>query len=44
VGIRLDRAVLDWEEVAELIATSFCLIAPRRLSDQVTRPPSLRKA
>jgi predicted DNA-binding protein (MmcQ/YjbR family) len=38
VGIRLDRRT-DWEEVAELIATSYCLIAPKRLSGQVTAPP-----
>jgi predicted DNA-binding protein (MmcQ/YjbR family) len=41
VGIRLDDARTDWEEVAELIATSYCLIAPKRLAENVTRPPSL---
>jgi predicted DNA-binding protein (MmcQ/YjbR family) len=41
VGIRLGDAATDWEEVAELIATSYCLIAPKRLAAQVTRPPSL---
>jgi predicted DNA-binding protein (MmcQ/YjbR family) len=41
VGIQLDDAGVDWEEVAELIATSYCLIAPKRLTNQVTSPPSL---
>ncbi len=41
VGIRLDDPDADWEEVAELIATSYCLIAPKRLAAQVTTPPSL---
>jgi predicted DNA-binding protein (MmcQ/YjbR family) len=39
VGVRLDRRT-DWDEVAELIATSYCLIAPKRLARQVTAPPS----
>jgi predicted DNA-binding protein (MmcQ/YjbR family) len=38
VGVRLDRRT-DWDEVAELIATSYCLIAPKRLARQVTTPP-----
>jgi predicted DNA-binding protein (MmcQ/YjbR family) len=41
VGIRLDHPRIDWDEVAELIATSYCLIAPRRLAQKVTTPPSL---
>lgn len=41
VGVHLDRPKTDWEEVAELIATSYCLIAPKRLSSEVTSPPSL---
>jgi predicted DNA-binding protein (MmcQ/YjbR family) len=41
VGVRLDRPI-DWDEVAELIATSYCLIAPKRLAAEVTTPPSLR--
>jgi hypothetical protein len=44
VGIRLDDARTDWEEVAELIATSYCLIAPKRLAEKVTRPPSLDRS
>jgi predicted DNA-binding protein (MmcQ/YjbR family) len=38
LGIRLDEET-DWEEAAELIATSYSLIAPKRLSRKVTRPP-----
>jgi predicted DNA-binding protein (MmcQ/YjbR family) len=41
LGVRLDDPATDWEEVAELIATSYCLIAPRRLERQVTQPPTL---
>jgi predicted DNA-binding protein (MmcQ/YjbR family) len=41
VGVKLGRGS-DWEEVAELIATSYCLIAPKRLARLVTEPPSLR--
>lgn len=39
VGIRSDRPRTDWQEVAELIATSYCLIAPKRLAARVTTPP-----
>jgi predicted DNA-binding protein (MmcQ/YjbR family) len=38
VGVNLDRRT-DWDEVAELIATSYCLIAPKRLARQVIAPP-----
>jgi predicted DNA-binding protein (MmcQ/YjbR family) len=41
VGIRLEQPRIDWEEVAELIAISYCLIAPKRLTEKVTSPPSL---
>lgn len=41
VGMNLAARGTDWEEAAELIATSYCLIAPKRLADQVTSPPSL---
>jgi predicted DNA-binding protein (MmcQ/YjbR family) len=40
LGVRLDDSGTDWEEVAELIATSYCLIAPERLAELVTEPPS----
>jgi hypothetical protein len=41
VSIQLDHARTNWEEVAELIAVSYRLIAPKRLAEKVTRPPSL---
>ena len=41
IGVQLDGDGVDWEEIAELIATSYCLIAPKRLAEQVTTPPSL---
>ena len=40
VGVQLDDRT-DWVEVAELIATSYCLIAPKRLGERVTEPPTL---
>jgi hypothetical protein len=39
VGLHLGGDV-DWEEVAELITESYCLQAPKRLSDLVERPDS----
>jgi predicted DNA-binding protein (MmcQ/YjbR family) len=44
VGIGLDHARTDWDDVAELIATSYCMIAPKRLAETVTRPPSLDRS
>jgi predicted DNA-binding protein (MmcQ/YjbR family) len=41
VGMRSDHPLTDWEEVSELIATSYCLVAPRRLAARVTSPPPL---
>ena len=41
IGIRLDDPGTDWREVAELIAISYCLIAPKRLSERVTEPPTV---
>jgi predicted DNA-binding protein (MmcQ/YjbR family) len=41
VGIRCDHPELDWAEVAELVATSYCLVAPKRLAAQVTSPPAV---
>jgi predicted DNA-binding protein (MmcQ/YjbR family) len=43
VGVDCDRARVDWTEVAELIATSYCLIAPKRLAATVTEPPTPAK-
>jgi predicted DNA-binding protein (MmcQ/YjbR family) len=41
IGVQLNDNRADWEEVAELIATSYCLIAPKRLSNQVIEPPAV---
>jgi hypothetical protein len=35
IGLRLDDPV-DWSEVAELIEDSYCLLAPRRLVEQLS--------
>lgn len=35
VALRLDTGQIDWEEVVELVATSYRLIAPKRLAAQV---------
>jgi YjbR len=35
IGLRLDNPV-DWSEVAELIEDSYCLLAPRRLVEQLS--------
>ncbi len=32
VGLRLDTSEVDWDEVAGLIADSYALIAPKRLT------------
>lgn len=37
VGMVLDEGT-DWEEVAELITESYCILAPRTLGDRVNRP------
>jgi hypothetical protein len=39
VGLRLDLQDVDWGEVAELVADSYRLVAPRRLAGLVGRPP-----
>ena len=39
LGIRTGHPDTDWQDVAELIATSYCLIAPKRLAATVTSPP-----
>ena len=38
VGLRLDLQDVDWGEVAELVADSYRLVAPRRLAGLVDRP------
>jgi len=35
VALRLDTREVDWEEVAELVAGSYCLLAPKRLAKLV---------
>jgi len=32
VALRLDLGVVDWAEAAELVVTSYKLIAPKRLA------------
>lgn len=40
VGVRLDLTQPpDWDELAELIAESYCLVAPRRLAATVEAAP-----
>ena len=43
VGIKLDDLRTDWDEVSELVATGYCLIAPKRLAQKVTGAPSLKR-
>ena len=38
IALRLDRAKVDWDEVAELVNGSFRLIAPKGLVKLVRRP------
>ncbi|MFU8874327.1 MmcQ/YjbR family DNA-binding protein [Micromonospora sp. SL4-19] len=40
VGMMLDDGV-DWEEVAELLTESYCVLAPKKLAALVDRPPEL---
>ncbi|HKS81816.1 MAG TPA: MmcQ/YjbR family DNA-binding protein [Candidatus Acidoferrales bacterium] len=42
VALRLDRGKIDWEEVAELLRTSYLLLAPKTLARLVD--PSTRLA
>ena len=37
VGMALDARV-DWDEVAELLTESYCLLAPKKLVELVDRP------
>jgi hypothetical protein len=38
VGMVLDDGI-DWDEVAELLTESYCVLAPKRLAALVQRPP-----
>ena len=38
VGMFLDADV-DWDEVAELLTDSYCLLAPKRLAGSIAPPP-----
>jgi predicted DNA-binding protein (MmcQ/YjbR family) len=35
VALRLDRGKIDWDEVKDLVAGSYALIAPKRLAEEV---------
>jgi hypothetical protein len=35
VALRLDRGAIDWEEVRELLRTSYVLLAPKKLGRMV---------
>jgi hypothetical protein len=37
MGLTLDAAT-DWDEVAELVVESYCVLAPRKLVALVDRP------
>ena len=37
MGLTLDDAT-DWDEVAELVVESYCVLAPRKLVALVDRP------
>jgi phosphoribosylglycinamide formyltransferase-1 len=41
IAMRLDVGKIDWNEVVELVAESYRLIAPRRLGSRVSRRESL---
>jgi hypothetical protein len=40
VGMFVDVDATDWDEVAELVTDSYCLLAPQRLVARVARPPA----
>jgi predicted DNA-binding protein (MmcQ/YjbR family) len=42
VALRLDVGAVDWDEVAELVATSYRLVAPKRLAALVDEVPLTR--
>jgi len=40
IALRLDAGKIDWNEVAELVADSYRLVAPKRLAALVSRRES----
>jgi predicted DNA-binding protein (MmcQ/YjbR family) len=36
VGLRLDRASVDWQEVEEIVVESYLLVAPKRLGSSIS--------
>jgi predicted DNA-binding protein (MmcQ/YjbR family) len=40
VALRLDQELLDWDEVAQLVITSYRLVAPKRLAALFKALPS----
>jgi predicted DNA-binding protein (MmcQ/YjbR family) len=39
LALRLDVGEVDWDEVAELVACSYRLVAPKRLAAQLKVAP-----
>ena len=37
VALRLDAGEIDWDEVADLVAGSYCLVAPKKLAAAIQR-------
>jgi predicted DNA-binding protein (MmcQ/YjbR family) len=44
IGVRLNPLTRELGEVSELIATSYCLVAPKPLAQAVVEPPTLDEA
>lgn len=36
VALRLDRGKIDWNEVKDLLLTSYALVAPKRLAEKIS--------
>lgn len=39
LGLTIDERT-DWDEVAELVTDSFCVMAPKHLAARIDRPPA----
>jgi len=37
VALRLDAGEIDWDEVADLVAGSYCLVGPKKLAAAIQR-------